>query len=89
MGRGRSESRGGNGGNGAVLVFENSILLIRVQRYRGLTEKWKTVITVHTLRYGVLKISEFFRGFFFFTLLVYTAPQIMVFCAMYFHSSGK
>ena len=36
VGRGRSESRGGNGGNGAVLVFENSILLIRVQRYRGI-----------------------------------------------------
>ena len=46
---------GGEWGNGAVLVFENSILLIRVQGYRGLTEKWKTVKTVHTLRYSVLK----------------------------------
>ena len=54
--------RGGNGGNGAVLVFENSILLIRVQGYRGLIEKWKTVKTVDTLRYSVLKIREYFRG---------------------------
>ena len=42
------------------LVFENSILLIRVQGYRGHTEKWKTIKTVHTLRYSVLKISEYF-----------------------------
>ena len=40
------------------LVFENSILLIRVQGYRGLTEKWKTVKTVHTLRYSVLRIDS-------------------------------
>ena len=53
---------GGIGGNGAVLVFENCILLIRVQGYRGLKEKLKTVKTVHTLRYSVLKISEYFRG---------------------------
>ena len=42
------------------LVFENNILLIRVQGYRGL-EKLKTVKTVRTLRYSVLKISEYFR----------------------------
>ena len=48
------------------LLFENSILLIKVQRYRGLTEKWKTVKTVHTLRYSVLKISEYFQGVVFF-----------------------
>ena len=57
---GGSGRRGGNGGNGAVLVFENSILLIRVQGYRGLTEKWKTVKTVHTLRFSVLKIRQYF-----------------------------
>ena len=45
------------------LLFENSILFIRVQGYRGLTEKLKTVKTVHTLRYGVLKISEYFRKY--------------------------
>ena len=44
------------------LVFENTILLITVQGHRGLTEKWKTVKTVHTLRYTVLKFSEYFRG---------------------------
>ena len=44
------------------LVFKNSILLIRVQGYRGLTEKLKTVKTVHILRYSVLKISECFPG---------------------------
>ena len=44
----------------SFLVFENSILLIRVQGYRGLTEKLKTVKTVHTLRYSV-KTSEYFR----------------------------
>ena len=46
-------------------VFENSILLIKVQGYRGLTQKLKTVKAVHTLRYSVLRISEYFRGFFF------------------------
>ena len=35
------------------LVYENSILLIRVQGYRGLKETLKTVKTVH---------SEYFRG---------------------------
>ena len=63
---------GGEGGSGRrgewgewrslSLVFKNSILLIRVEGYRGLTEKWKSVKTVHTLRYSVLKISECFRG---------------------------
>ena len=49
--------RGGVGVGGGMggMVFENSILLIRVQGYRGLTEKWKTVKTVHTLRYSVFK----------------------------------
>ena len=32
---------------------KNSILLIRVQGYRGLTEKWKTVKTVHTVQNDV------------------------------------
>ena len=64
-GSGRWGGGGGGGGNGAewhsiFLVFENSILLIRVQGYRGLTDKWKTVKTVHTLRYSVLKISKYF-----------------------------
>ena len=82
MGRGGSESRG-NGGNGAVLVFENSILLIRVQGYRGLTEKWKTVKTVHTLRYSVLKISEFFRVFFFFySFSIYCAANHGILCSV-------
>ena len=55
---------GGEGGEwrSISLVFENSLLLIRVQGYRGLTDTWKTVKTVHTLRYSVLKISEYFRG---------------------------
>ena len=51
---------GGGGGYGAVLVFENSIQLIRVQGYGGLTEKWKTFKTDHPLRYSVLKIREYF-----------------------------
>ena len=42
------------------LVYENSILLIRVHGYRGLEEKLQTVETVHTLRYSVLKICEYF-----------------------------
>ena len=45
----------GEGGGMGGMVFENSILLIRVQGYRGLTEKWKTAKTVHTLRYSVFK----------------------------------
>ena len=59
---------GGGGGEwGSVsLVYENSILLIRVQGYRGPKEKLQTVKTVHTLRYSVLKISEYFRGVVFF-----------------------
>ena len=48
------------------LVFENNILLIMVQGYKGLTETLKTVNTVYTLRYSVLKISEYFRGVVFF-----------------------
>ena len=63
-------SRWGGGGGGGKwggwrsisLLFENSILLIKVQGYRGLTEKWKTVKKVHTLSYSVIKISEYFRG---------------------------
>ena len=55
---------GGGGGEwggwrSISLLFKNSILLIKVQGYRGLTEKWKTVKKVHTLRYSVIKISEF------------------------------
>ena len=53
---------GGEGGgwHSISLLFENSILLIKVQGYRGLTEKWKSVKKVHTLRYSVIKISEYF-----------------------------
>ena len=45
-----------------IFTIRNSILLIKVQGCRGLTEKLKTVKTVHTLRYSVLKIKEYFRG---------------------------
>ena len=43
-----SQFREGGGGEwggwpSISLLFENSILLIKVQGYRGLTEKWKTV----------------------------------------------
>ena len=62
-GGGRRGSRGEWGEWRCIsLVFENSILLIRVQGYRGLKEKLQTVKTVHTLRYSVLNISEYFRG---------------------------
>ena len=64
------------------LVFENSILLIRVQWYRGLTEKWKTVKTVHTLRYSVLKISEYFRGVVFWESFgIYGAAYLGIWCS--------
>ena len=59
---GRGHGCGGEEWGSISLVFENSILLIRVQGHRGLKEKLKTVKTVHTLRYSVLKISEYFRG---------------------------
>ena len=55
---------------------------MRVQGYRGLTEKWKTVTTVHTLRYSVLKISEYFRGFFFFySFNIYYAANHGILCS--------
>ena len=50
-------------GTGIGQFFENSILLIRVQGYRG------------------MEVS-IFEVLFFLTLLVYTAPHIMVFCAV-------
>ena len=64
------------------LLFENSILLIRVQGYRGLTEKLKTVKTVHTLRYSVLKISEYFRGVVFCDSFgIYGAASLCIWCS--------
>ena len=56
--------KGGEWGR-VSLVYENSILLIRVQGYRGIKDKLQTVKTVHTLTYRVLKISEYFRGILF------------------------
>ena len=65
-----------------MLVFENSILLIRVQGYRGLTEKWKTVKTVHTLRYSVLKIREYFRGVVYCESFgIYGAAYLGIWCS--------
>ena len=65
------------------LQFENSILLIRVQGYRGLTEKWKTVKTVHTLRYSVLKIIEYFRGVVFCESFgIYGATYLGIWCSV-------
>ena len=76
---------GRGGGNGGIsLVFENSILLIKVQGYRGLTEKLKTVKTVHTLRYSVLKISEYFRGVVFCESFgIYGAANLGIWCSEY------
>ena len=59
---------GGGGGEGGgwhsiSLLFENSILLIKEQGYRG------------------MEVS-IFEVLFFLTLLVYTAPHIMVFGAV-------
>ena len=54
---GRGGGLGGGewgGWHSISLLFEKSILLIKVQGYRGLTEKWKTVKKVHTLRYSVI-----------------------------------
>ena len=74
---------GVGGGNGAVLVFENSILLIRVQGYRGLTEKWKTVKTVHNLRYSALKIREYFRGVVYCASFgIYGAAYLCIWCSV-------
>ena len=56
---------GGDWGEWRSISIRDSILLIRVQGYRGLKDKLKTVKTVHILRYSVLKISEYFRGVFF------------------------
>ena len=58
---------GGRGGgwHSISLLFENSILLIKVQGYRG------------------MEVS-IFEVLFFLTLLVYTAPHIMVFGAVTF-----
>ena len=65
------------------LVFKNSMLLIRVQGYRGLTEKLKTVKTVHTLRYSVLKISEYFRGVVFCESFgIYGAANLGIWCSV-------
>ena len=65
------------------LEFENSILLIRVQGYRGHTEKWKTVKTVHSLRYSVLKISKYFRGVVFRESFgIYGAIYLGIWCSV-------
>ena len=67
----------------ASLVFENSILLLRVQGYRGLTEKMKTVKTVHNLRYSVLKISEYFRGVVFCESFgIYGTANLGIWCSV-------
>ena len=64
------------------LLFENSILLIRVQGYRGLTEKLKTVKTVYTFRYSVSKISEHFRGVVFCDSFgIYGAANLGIWCS--------
>ena len=61
---------GGQEWDSFSLVFENSILLIRVQGYRGLA-------------------VSIFEVLCFLTLLVYTAPQILVFCAVYLFNGIK
>ena len=68
------------------LLFENSILLIKVQGYRGLTEKWKTIKKVHTLRYSVIKISEYFRGVFCESFGIYGAAYLGIWCSDFFHN---
>ena len=66
------------------LVYENSILLIRVQGYRGLKDKLQTVKTVHTLRYSVLKISEYFRGVVFCeSFCIYGSTNLGILCSAY------
>ena len=97
-GNGGEGGRGGMGGGGEwgggggewggwrsiSLLCENSILLIKVQGYRGLTEKWKTVKKVHTLRYSVIKISEYFRGVVFREYFgIYCAANHGSFCSGY------
>ena len=62
-GRGGGEGGKGGGWHSISLLFENSILLIKVQGYRG------------------MEVS-IFEVLFFLTLLVYTAPHIMVFGAV-------
>ena len=84
MARGEGGVGGEGGGEwGSVsLVYENSILLIRVQGYRGLKEKLQTVKTVHTLRYSVLKISEYFPGVvFFYFFSIYGAANLGIWCS--------
>ena len=78
-------SGGGEGGWCSIsLLFENSILLIRVQGYRGLTEKWQTVETVHTLRYSVLKSIEYFPGVVFsYSFSIYCAANHGILCSVY------
>ena len=74
----------GEGGewDSVSLAYENSILLIRVQGYRGLKDKLQTVETVHTLRYSVLKISEYFRGVVFCESFgIYGAANLGIWCS--------
>ena len=72
------------------LVFENSILLIRVQGYRGLREKLKTVKTVHTLRHSVLKSSEYFRDVVFCESFgIYGAANLGIWCSGFFYLLGR
>ena len=71
------------GGWGSVsLVYENRILFITVQGYRGLKDKLQTVKTVHTLRYSVLKISEYFGGVVFCESFgIYGAANLGIWCS--------
>ena len=80
-GRGR-----GCGGGMGQYIFTIRKQLIRVQGYRGLTEKLKTVKTVHTLRYSVLKISEYFRGVVFCDSFgIYGAANLGIWCSASVH----
>ena len=73
-----------------IFSIRNSILLIRVQGYRGLTIKLKTVKTVHTLRYSVLKISEYFRGVVFCESFgIYGAANLGMWCSVCLYSISK
>ena len=49
----------------------------------GLTEKWKSVKKVHTLRYSVIKISEYFRGVVFCEYFgIYCAANHGIWCSV-------
>ena len=72
--------RGGGQWGSVSLVYENRI---RVQGYRGLKDKLQTIKTVHTLRYSVLKISEYFRGVVFCgSFGIYRAANLGIWCSV-------